>query len=195
MRRDSAGLGNGCKDSARGEFALGLWVTSAPEFLVTDPPGTASFPGSFEKKEGRGCVYESGFTYKPMKFKSVLLQALAMLVCMFQSGCAVSSTQRLAVSDITVRSGWRPLFDANLQAAVEAAIIRHFADSADGPKVTSVTGGGWVVLKRTEDEIVVQGHTRLVYKQHVQVPFLYESRSNKVVDLGFRTLSIRFAPQ
>lgn len=130
-----------------------------------------------------------------MKFKSVLLQALAILVCLVLSGCAVSSTQSLAVSDITVRSGWRSLFDADLQAAVEAAIIRHFAESSDGPKVTSVVGGGWVIKKRTRDEIIVQGQLRLVCKQHVQVPFLYESRSNKVVDLGFRTVSIRFAPQ
>lgn len=127
--------------------------------------------------------------------KSVLLQGMAILVCLFQSGCALSSTQQFTVSEITVRSGWRPLFDANLQAAVEASIIRHFAERSDGPKVTSVVGGGWITKKRTNDEIVVQGQLRLIYGRNVRVPLLYESQSNKVVDLGFQTITIRFAPQ
>ena len=70
--------------------------------------------------------------------------------------------------------------------------MHHFAAMDDAPKVTASVGGGWLLKEKTREKIVVWGQLRLTYRKQVLAFPVYERRRGGVVDLGMRTLVIRF---
>lgn len=103
--------------------------------------------------------------------------------------------------EIAVPKSWRGLYKMDADrtltdegnAAVEAAIIRHYAQQGDGPRVSGVIAGGWRVEEAHKDRLVLVGYPRMVSNPHVSVqPLNIYIPGDRVKEFGEVTLTLKF---
>lgn len=78
-------------------------------------------------------------------------------------------------------------------AAVEAAIIRYYAQMPYGPRVTQVIIPDWAVTEESAEKIVLEGYPNLVSSPRVAVdPLNIRIPGNRVTKFGELVLTLRF---
>ncbi|RBP47919.1 hypothetical protein DES53_101719 [Roseimicrobium gellanilyticum] len=130
---------------------------------------------------------------------AVIVSVLNLAACV----SIVPSPQKTNPLVISVPKDWRGLYKIKLgepmepqvEAAVEAAIIRHYALVPEGPKVTEVIVGGWGIDEVHQDRLVLHGSPRLVYSSRVALHPLIELPGRKSWEYGRIQLILRFEDQ
>ncbi len=105
--------------------------------------------------------------------------------------------------EVTVPNSWRPLFKVRagentseeVEAAVAAAIIRHYAALRGGPRVTDVIITGWAVDEVHPDRILLRGYPRMVSSPHFAVdPLNIYIPGTRVTKFDETLLTLKFDP-
>jgi hypothetical protein len=118
---------------------------------------------------------------------------LLAVLCFAQAGC-VSVTPKLQVPaslDITVPKSWRPLFDADLSSATEAAIIRHYARHPENPKIILAIANG-AISESKRDFMVIDTWVHLMSDRVLVIAPVFSTGLNNRSAEGDAIITIRF---
>jgi hypothetical protein len=136
-------------------------------------------------------------------FSRILSPLLLTVLAMAMSSCVSVEPrpQKTSHLEITVPGDWRSLYKVKehdvttdaTNAAIEAAIIRHYAAMRLGPRVTDVIITRWWVKVEDPDRIVFEGHPTLVSSPHFAVdPLNLYLSGDSLTQFDELILTVRF---
>jgi hypothetical protein len=128
---------------------------------------------------------------------TLFLRVAAAALCLLQAGCTVGSVTppKVSVLEIAAPKGWRPLFDRELDYAVRAALIRHYAGIPKHPQITIFTSWGWHVEESRPNRMVLTSSLSYRYAKEFSFTPLFVAQTRGKYDLEALTLTVRFEPE
>lgn len=139
---------------------------------------------------------------KAFRISPSSLLVLAVLTMALSSCVSVEPRpQKTSQLGIKVPADWRGLYQFKsgdtttdtMDAAIEAAIIRHYAEMPRGPRVTDVIITHWWVKEKHKDRIVLEGYPTLASTPHFAVdPLNLYLPGGRLTKFDEVTLTLRF---
>jgi hypothetical protein len=131
----------------------------------------------------------------PRSLKPRLLMRLALLgLCLVTSGCVtgIQSVADIAALAMKMPAEWREQLESGNKAALEAALLLHYADDRNSAEVTEVHVNDWKVLSADKERVVLRTSIKLRYEPNIVVGPMIVLKPRPKLDMEDVIVTITF---
>jgi hypothetical protein len=120
---------------------------------------------------------------------------LALLgLCLVTSGCVtgIQSVADIAALAMKMPAEWREQLESGNKAALEAALLLHYADDRNSAEVTEVHVNDWKVLSADKERVVLRTSIKLRYEPNIVVGPMIVLKPRPKLDMEDVIVTITF---